>query len=174
LALAIIAPGGGKIARPAGRRYKGRRIRSGAGFGAAHRKDKPMAIEFGRAVPIFRIFSLEKAREFYVDFLGCRVDWEHRFDPQAPVYMQVSRDGLAIHLSEHHGDGTPGSIVYVYMRGVEELHRELKEKNYRHNHPDLQQQEWGMLELAVVDPFNNRIVFAEYRDHLKHSDGSLP
>ena len=31
-----------------------------------------------------------------------------------------------------------------------------------------------MLELAVVDPFNNRIVFAEYRDHLKHSDGSLP
>jgi len=127
-----------------------------------------------RVTPVLRIFDEAKAREFYVDFLGCRVDWEHRFDPQAPVYMQVSRDGLAIHLSEHHGDGTPGSIVYVYMRGVEELHRELKEKNYRHNHPDLQQQEWGMLELAVVDPFNNRIVFAEYRDHLKHSDGSLP
>jgi hypothetical protein len=60
------------------------------------------------------------------------------------------------------------------MRGVEELHRELTEKNYRHNHPGLQQQEWGMLELAVADPFNNRIVFAEYRNHLKHSDGSLP
>ena len=34
-----------------------------------------MAIEFGRAVPTFRIFSLEKAREFYVDFLGFKVDW---------------------------------------------------------------------------------------------------
>jgi hypothetical protein len=26
----------------------------------------------------------------------------------------------------------------------------------------------------VTDPFNNRIVFAEYRNHLKHPDGSLP
>ena len=67
-----------------------------------------------------------------------------------------------------------GSITYVYMRGVEDLHRELNDKNYRHNHPGLQQQEWGLLEMAVVDPFNNRIVFAEYRGHRKHADGTLP
>jgi len=48
-----------------------------------------MAIKFERIAPIFRIFSLEKAREFYIDFLGCKVDWEHRFEPSAPVYMQV-------------------------------------------------------------------------------------
>ncbi len=133
-----------------------------------------MAVEFGKAVPIFRIFSLEKAREFYLDFLGFKVDWEHRFDATAPVYMQVSRAKLSFHLSEHHGDGTPGSLVYVYLKGVEALHRELNDKNYRHNHPGLQQQEWGMLEMMVTDPFNNRIVFAEYRDHLKHPDASLP
>ena len=133
-----------------------------------------MTIEFGRVTPVFRIFSLEKAREFYLDFLGFKVDWEHRFGPNFPVYMQVSRDALALHLSEHHGDGTPGSVVYVYIRGVEALHRELTDKNYRHNRPPLQQQEWGLLEMAVVDPFNNRIVFAEYRNHLKHPDGSLP
>ena len=84
-----------------------------------------MAIEFRRAVPAFRIFSLEKAREFYLDFLGFKVDWEHRFAPDAPVYMQVSRGNLMFHLSEHHGDGTPGSIAYVYTAGVGELHREL-------------------------------------------------
>ena len=133
-----------------------------------------MTIEFGRVTPVFRIFSLEKAREFYLDFLGFKVDWEHRFGPDLPVYMQVSRGALALHLSEHHGDGTPGSVVYVYMRGVEALHRELTDKNYRHNRPGLQQQEWGLLEMAVVDPFNNRIVFAEYRNHLKHPHGSLP
>jgi catechol 2,3-dioxygenase-like lactoylglutathione lyase family enzyme len=120
-----------------------------------------MSIRFRKTVPIFRIFSLEKAREFYIDFLGFKVDWEHRFTSDAPVYMQVSRDDLAIHLSEHHGDGTPGSMAYVYASGVEELHRELNEKHYRHNHPGLQRQDWGMLEMAVVDPFNNRIVFAE-------------
>jgi catechol 2,3-dioxygenase-like lactoylglutathione lyase family enzyme len=133
-----------------------------------------MMIEFGRVAPLFRIFSPEKAREFYLDFLGFKVDWEHRFGPNCPVYMQVSRDALALHLSEHHGDGTPGSVVYVYMRGVEALHRDLTDKNYRHNRPGLQQQEWGLLEMAVVDPFKNRLVFAEYRNHLKHPDGSLP
>ena len=120
-----------------------------------------MAIEFGKVVPTFRIFSMEKAREFYLDFLGFKVDWEHRFDPAAPVYMQVSRQSLAFHLSEHHGDGTPGSLAYVYMKGVAELQRELSGKNYRHNRPGLQQQDWGMTEMQVVDPFNNRITFAE-------------
>ena len=120
-----------------------------------------MTIEFRRAVPIFRIFSLEKARKFYLDFLGFTIDWEHRFTPDAPAYMQVSRGGLAIHLSEHHGDGSPNSLAYVYMRGIRELHRELTEKNYRYNHPGLQQQEWGMTDLTVIDPFNNRIIFAE-------------
>ena len=128
----------------------------------------------GQVTPILRSFDEAKTREFYVDFLGFKVDWEHRFDATAPVYMQVSRANLSIHLSEHHGDGTPGSLVYVYMKGVEALHRELNDKKYKHNHPPLQQQEWGMLEMAVVDPFNNRIVFAEYREHLKHPDASLP
>ena len=120
-----------------------------------------MTIQFQRTVPIFRIFSLEKAREFYIDFLGFKVDWEHRFAPDAPVYMQMSRDGLAIHLSEHHGDGTPGSLAYIYTTGVKALHRELNDKNYRHNHPGLQEREWGMTDLIVTDPFNNRIIFAE-------------
>jgi catechol 2,3-dioxygenase-like lactoylglutathione lyase family enzyme len=120
-----------------------------------------MAIQFERTLPIFRIFSLEKAREFYLDFLGFKVDWEHRFEPDLPVYMQISRGGLVIHLSEHHGDGTPGSIAYVYMTGVKELHRELNDKKYRHNRPSLQQQEWGMTELSVIDPFSNRITFGE-------------
>ncbi len=42
--------------------------------------------------PILRIFDEAKAREFYVDFLGFSVDWEHRFGDNFPQYMQVSRD----------------------------------------------------------------------------------
>ena len=61
--------------------------------------------------------------------------------------MQVSRGDLALHLSEHHGDGTPGSVAYVYMTGVDELHRELNDKKYRHNRPGLQKQDWGMTEM---------------------------
>jgi catechol 2,3-dioxygenase-like lactoylglutathione lyase family enzyme len=120
-----------------------------------------MTIAFERAIPIFRIFSLDKAREFYVDFLGCKIDWEARFEPDLPVYMQVSRGALVVHLSEHHGDSTPGSHAYVITTGVRDLHRELNDKTYRHNRPGLQQQEWGMLEVTVIDPFANRITFGE-------------
>jgi catechol 2,3-dioxygenase-like lactoylglutathione lyase family enzyme len=120
-----------------------------------------MTIEFERAIPIFRIFSLEKAREFYVDFLGCKVDWEARFETDLPVYMQVSRGTLVVHLSEHHGDSTPGSHAYVITNGVRDLHRELNDKKYRHNRPGLDEQEWGMLEVTVIDPFANRITFGE-------------
>ena len=66
-----------------------------------------------RAIPILRIFDEAKAREFYLGFLGFTVDWEHRFAPDLPLYMQVSRGGLVLHLSEHQGDATPGSTVLV-------------------------------------------------------------
>ena len=45
-------------------------------------------------VPIFRIFDYEKAVEFYVTWLGFKIDWEHKFDEESPLYIQVSRDGM--------------------------------------------------------------------------------
>jgi hypothetical protein len=55
---------------------------------------------FGKTVPILRIFDEAKAREFYIGFLGFVVDWEHRFEPNMPLYMQVSKDECVLHLSE--------------------------------------------------------------------------
>jgi hypothetical protein len=39
-----------------------------------------MAIAFQRVVPAFRAFSLEKARKFYIDILGGKVNREHWFE----------------------------------------------------------------------------------------------
>ena len=119
-----------------------------------------MPFQVTRVVPIFRIFSIEKAREFYLDFLGFTVDWEHRFGPDFPVYMQVSRGDLALHLSEHSGDASPGGNVVVYTRGVEALQKGLIAKNYKYNRPGLEKQDWG-LECCVIDPFGNRMRFIE-------------
>ena len=47
-----------------------------------------MAVSFQRTIPLLRIFDLEKAKEFYVGFLGFAVDWEHHFDQSAPAYLQ--------------------------------------------------------------------------------------
>ncbi len=66
-----------------------------------------------------------------------RVDWAHRFESWAPLYMQVSRAGIVFHLSEHHGDGSPGSHVRVAITGVREFHAELSAKQYKNNRPQL-------------------------------------
>jgi catechol 2,3-dioxygenase-like lactoylglutathione lyase family enzyme len=123
-----------------------------------------MTIEFQPAIPILRIFSEEKAREFYLDFLGFRLDWEHRFEPDMPIYMQVSRGALLLHLSEHHGDATPGSTAYVRMRGVREFHAEISAKGYRYLRPGLERRDWTEAEMTVTDPFGNRIRFGEIMD----------
>ncbi|MEO6018053.1 MAG: glyoxalase superfamily protein, partial [Polaromonas sp.] len=76
-------------------------------------------------VPILRIFDEARAREFYVGFLGFKVDWEHRFEPALPLYLQVSRDGCVIHLSEHHGDCSPGAAMRIAAGDLDGLQAEL-------------------------------------------------
>jgi catechol 2,3-dioxygenase-like lactoylglutathione lyase family enzyme len=120
-----------------------------------------MASELEAGVPILRIYDVDRAREFYVDWLGFRVDFEHRFDDDSPLYMQVSRDGLVLHLSEHSGDGTPGSVVYVTARGVAELHREIEAKPYQYLAPGLGTGPVGGDCLCLLDPFGNTLRIEE-------------
>jgi catechol 2,3-dioxygenase-like lactoylglutathione lyase family enzyme len=118
-------------------------------------------VTFIQVVPIFRIFSEAKAKEFYVDFLGFTLDWEHRFEPEMPLYMQVSRIGFALHLSEHHGDGSPGATAFVYMTGIDAFHAEISGKGYRHLRPGIEDTPWDSRMMTVIDPFGNRIRFSE-------------
>ena len=120
-----------------------------------------MPLTYLRTVPILRSFDEAKAREFYVDFLGFSIDWEHRFEPGLPLYMQVSRGGIVFHISEHHGDGSPGVIVRVDITGIRDLHEELIGKRYKNVRPGLSAPEWGGTEMTVIDPSNNRITFCE-------------
>lgn len=120
----------------------------------------PGGPEFSPPVPILRIFDEAKAREFYEGFLGFAMDWQHRFHPGAPLYMQVSLGAIRLHLSEHSGDASPGATMVVYMKGVEAWQKSLVAKNYRYNRPGLEHQDWGA-ECEVIDPFGNRIRFLE-------------
>ncbi|HZZ25436.1 MAG TPA: glyoxalase superfamily protein [Roseiarcus sp.] len=106
-----------------------------------------------------------QSRRVLSGFLGFKVDWDHRFDDHGPLYRQVSRGDLVLHLSEHHGDGCPGARLRVMMRGVEEFHREISAKNYRYMRPGLEKTPWGTLETGTIDPFGNLIRFCEPNDY---------
>jgi uncharacterized glyoxalase superfamily protein PhnB len=117
---------------------------------------------FHPPIPILRIFDEAKAREFYLGFLGFTVDFEHRFDANAPLYMGVSRDGCKLHLSEHHGDACPGSSVSIRVDDLQAYHQELTAKRYKYYRPGLEKTEWNTLEVTVQDGFGNKLIF--FRD----------
>jgi catechol 2,3-dioxygenase-like lactoylglutathione lyase family enzyme len=115
-------------------------------------------LRLGRITPVLRSFDEKKALEFYVGFLGFEVEWRHRFEPELPLYMQVRRDDCVLHLSEHHGDATPGAMLRVETTMLDELQAELIAKQYGYGRPGIVEQPWGR-ELAVHDPFGNRLIF---------------
>ena len=116
-------------------------------------------MSFGPVTPILRIFDEAKAREFYVDFLGFRVDWEHRFEPALPLYLQVSRAACVLHLSEHHGDCCPGAALRIQVEDIDAYQRELIAKQYGYARPGVDDTPWGSRDMSVKDPFGNRLTF---------------
>ncbi len=113
------------------------------------------------ARPIFRIFDYAKTLEFYVDWLGFKIDWEDKPD-NTPIYMQVSLGDIIIHLSEHHGDCSPGGRVHIEnFIELKEYHKKLLGKQYKFMQPGIGPTPWSSKTycMEVIDPFGNRLTF---------------
>jgi catechol 2,3-dioxygenase-like lactoylglutathione lyase family enzyme len=119
-------------------------------------------MSLGNPIPILRSFDEAKAREFYIGFLGFKVDFEHRFEPGLPLYMQVSRDACVLHLSEHYGDAMPGAALRIETSELDAFHAELIAKQYGFARPGIDEQPWGR-DMSVKDPFGNRLIFSALR-----------
>ncbi len=113
----------------------------------------------GAAVPILRIFDEALARDFYLRYLGFDVVFEHRFGDDMPLYMSVRRGGCELHLSEHHGDATPGSAVRIGVADIDAFLAELNARGHPRLRPGIEDQSWGTREILLTDPFGNRVVF---------------
>lgn len=116
-------------------------------------------MSFAQPTPILRIFDEAKAKEFYVDFLGFQVNWEHRFQPGMPLYLQVSKGDCVLHLSEHHGDCSPGSAMRIETDELDSFHAELLAKEYHYARPGIEATPWGSRDMSISDPFGNRLTF---------------
>jgi uncharacterized glyoxalase superfamily protein PhnB len=117
------------------------------------------AMSFGKTTPILRIFDEIKAKEFYVEFLGFKIDWEHRFEEGLPLYMQISKGGCVLHLSEHHGDCSPGAAMRIETNEVEAFQTQLMAKQYKYARPGIEETPWGSKDMSIADPFGNRLTF---------------
>ena len=114
---------------------------------------------FASPIPVLSIFDEVAARAFYIDYLGFKLHWGHRFEQGLPAYMQVARGECLLHLSGHHGDGSPGASMRIGCDDVHALLAELASKPYASLRPKLEAPPWGGEELTVIDPFANRLTF---------------
>lgn len=116
----------------------------------------------GAPVPLLRMFDASASYDFYVDYLGFTIEWEHRFEPDLPLYTRITRDDATIDLTEHHGDGTPGTVVWIPVEDVEALHRELSAKRHPRSRPGIERDDEGAV-MTVWDPSGNSLRFAQRR-----------
>jgi catechol 2,3-dioxygenase-like lactoylglutathione lyase family enzyme len=120
---------------------------------------------FTKTIPILRILDEAKAKTFYIGFLGFQIDWEHR--AEGPLYMQISLGECLLHLSEHDGDACPGAAVKLLTDDIERYVEGLVAKEYPPGVAEqglgVCEQPWGSLDMLLVDPFGNRLVFTNAR-----------
>jgi Glyoxalase superfamily protein len=77
--------------------------------------------------------------------------------------MQVSREGLRLHLSSHHDDGTPGTAVLIVVDDLEAVHAELHSREYPFLNPGIEPGPGTGRTMELIDPASNRLRFYEPR-----------
>lgn len=110
-------------------------------------------------IPQFRITDARRSIAFYVHGLGFKVDWEHRFEPGLPVFMQLTRAGQSIFLTEHAGDCQVGGAAYFLVPSADACHGEFGARGVVPTEPPADMP-WGPREMVVTDPDGNRLRFA--------------
>lgn len=118
----------------------------------------------GPAIPILRIPDEQVVRDFYIDYLGFTIEWEHRFEEGWPLYTRIRRGDTVLDLSEHHGDGTPGSIVWVPVKDIRAFHAELESRPHPRLRPGIDDTAPGGPTMEITDPWGNALRFCEPED----------
>ncbi|CAM3704215.1 glyoxalase superfamily protein [Tsukamurella strandjordii] len=115
----------------------------------------------GPAIPVLRMFERDQALAFYTGYLGFTVEWEHRFEPELPAYVEVRPGDVVLHLSEHFGDGSPNSVAWIPIRDVAAFHAELAAHRHPRSRPGLDPDGPGGPTVTVTDPSGNQLRFAQ-------------
>ena len=108
-----------------------------------------------------RIIRAADSLPFYVQGLGFTVDWQHQFEPGFPFFLQLTREGQTIFLTEHAGDGEVGGVVYFIVPDVDECFRLFSAGEIKPTEPP-QDTPWSSREMLVTDLDGNRLRFVTH------------
>src|SRR5688572_10341735 len=115
------------------------------------------------AIPVNHCSDLARSLAFYVDVLGAKIEWTD--EAPMPMIASVKWREHELYLSQHSGDGVPGTTSYFIVPDVDVVFSSLLARGFVpptgdqvHNAPT--NQTWGLREFYVRDPDNNCLRFA--------------
>lgn len=124
-------------------------------------------------VPLLRMIDWTSTRRFYAEFLGATVDWVDGARDHTPRYVAVTLpSGTRLHLSEHHGDGTPGASVLIAVSDLDGQLAALSASGYGAA-PAIAGSRLGR-SITVHDPTGNRIIFVASSQPAQRVSDELP
>ena len=105
----------------------------------------------GEVIPILRVSSAAASFEQLYSKLGFKREWEHRFEPHLPAFVEISNGNMRLFLSEHTGDATPNTLVFFRVPDVDAFVAGLEGVEV------VDVPEIGMRDCEVTDLDGNRI-----------------
>ncbi|MDA4844221.1 glyoxalase superfamily protein [Hoeflea poritis] len=110
-----------------------------------------------RCTPVIRVASFKQAMPFYRS-IGFSEDWRRQVDPAFPVFAALSRDGVALYLSEHAEDGAVGIRLMLDVADVDQFHAECT-RNGVHIFEPPQDTISGTRQMSLRDVDGNILTF---------------
>lgn len=108
--------------------------------------------------PILNVSNFRASMNYYTKKLGFKKVWEWG---RPADFGCVVRDGITVFFC-HSGQGKPGMWLYVTVRDVDALHRELRKRGAKIVCAPTDRP-WGMRECLVEDPDGHTIRFGQSR-----------
>ncbi len=109
-------------------------------------------------ISMLRVADARKSEAFFCGKLGFRKTWEYDPGDGYPVFMEVTRDAVSFHLSEHEGDGPAGIQLYVNVADAKALYEEFTSRSVDiGNAPE--EAPWGHLVFELQDLDGNTLRF---------------
>ena len=117
----------------------------------------------GSSIPVIRMLDEQKTKSFYIDWLGFKIEWEHRFrdSPDSPLYAQIRLGDALLHLNGHVEDDSPVTEVRIPVDGIEAYRDLLQARNGDATEPCIVDPRYTGEEqdMNIYDPSGNLLVF---------------
>jgi uncharacterized glyoxalase superfamily protein PhnB len=107
---------------------------------------------------IFPCHDPDEIANWYRDKLGFTIGfrWE-----EPASYVVTHKDGnVSIHFSKTEKKDLQPNLLYIFCNDVDVVYSELKENGVEHI-PKPEDQDYGMRDFEVVDPWGNRLTFGK-------------